>query len=55
MPRDWTKPVLVNGSELEATIAAAHREGFNAHLMVMTDIATYRVVFWKMPVEKHFK
>ena len=48
MPRDWTQPQTVAGSELAAVLAEAQAAGYHAHRMAVLPLVMYRLQFWRL-------
>jgi hypothetical protein len=48
MPRDWTRPQAVAGSELSAVIAEARAAGWHAHWMKVLPAVTYELQFFRL-------
>jgi hypothetical protein len=49
MPRDFSQPVEVKGSELPRLLAEAKAAGFNCHRMSVTGDTVYRLQFFRLP------
>jgi hypothetical protein len=58
MPRDFSQPITVRGSELAQAIAEAQAQGYHAHRMKVLPEVIYELQFWKLPAAeagKHFR
>jgi hypothetical protein len=48
MPRDFSQPITVRGSELAQAIAEAQAQGYHAHRMKVLPEVIYELQFWKL-------